>query len=237
MEKHPVEVLRAILDEEFSEDLPERVHPVRLWCADPQFFPGATGLLSNGSWADVVPGSYGVIDHLPSAHRGGVMVLGNYQATLASYGRILDGSIGGFPTTWRVLRQLLAPVLPTEVFLTNAFVGLPDLAKDTAPFPTTPSFTSRCQRLLTKEIKLFRPRAIVCLGVPAATMLASITPALASWRKWPGYTTLHGREQASVPGCDVGAAEFVAVAVRHPSAVVSTKDRQSDAELLRSAVL
>ncbi|MCA1706863.1 MAG: hypothetical protein LC808_27815 [Actinobacteria bacterium] len=61
-------------------DLPERVHPVRDWCADPQFFPGATGLLSNRSWADVIPGSAGVTGDLPPPPERGVIVLGNYQA-------------------------------------------------------------------------------------------------------------------------------------------------------------
>jgi hypothetical protein len=37
-----------------------------------------------------------------------VLVLGNHQPTLASYRLVLDGTIAGFPTTWRMLRQLLA---------------------------------------------------------------------------------------------------------------------------------
>ena len=120
-------------------------------------------------------------------------MLGNYQATVKSYQRILDGSIGGFPKTWSVLGQLLVAVDPRDVFLTNAYIGLPDLAKDTAPFPTTPSFIGRCQRLLVLEIALFDPRLIVCLGVAAAKMLASITDDLEAWRPWPGYTALRPR--------------------------------------------
>jgi len=114
-----------------------------------------------------------------------------------------DGDIGGFPTTWRVLRQLLAPIQPAEVFLTNAFIGLRDLASDTAPFPTTPSFVRWCEDLLSLEIELFRPRLVVCLGVPAAKLLAAITPAAAAWRPWPGYVELDRRADRVSMGCAV----------------------------------
>lgn len=116
-------VLRALLGREFADDLPEGVQPVGQWCRDPQFFPGGTGLLSESSCQDVSPGSAGVLDDLPPPPGRGVVVVGNYQATLASYQRILAQDIGGFPTTWRVLRQLLASVSPKEVFLTNAFIA------------------------------------------------------------------------------------------------------------------
>src|SRR6476469_5166983 len=95
---HPVERLREELVVRFARDLPPGVHPVERWCADPQFFPGATGLLSNSSWDEVEPGSVGVSTDLLPAPQNGVLVLGNYQASLASYQRLLDGHIGGFPT-------------------------------------------------------------------------------------------------------------------------------------------
>jgi len=232
---HPIEQLRAELAAKFADDLPAGVHPVEQWCADPQFFPGATGLLSSPSWLEVAPGSGGVAVDLPPPPRRGLLVLGNYQASRASYQRILDGGIGGFPTTWRVLRQLLASTRPTEVFLTNAFIGLPDLASDTAPFPTTPSFTRRCEHLLKMEIELFRPRLVVCLGVPAAKLLAAIAPAAGAWRPWPGYTDLDCRAGRRVDRCTVAHVDFTAVAVRHPSAVVSRLDRRQDAELIERA--
>lgn len=159
----------------------------------------------------------------------------NGQATRASYRQICDGTIGGFPTIWRVLRQLMAPVLPGEVFLTNAFVGLPDLPSDTAPFPTTPSFGQRCQRLLAQEIQMFRPRTVVCLGVAAAKMLAAITFALDPWQPWPGYAALGERAAASVRRCFVDDVEFIAVAVRHQSAVVSSEERRRDTDLIARA--
>lgn len=235
MNEHPVAILRAILADEFSDGLPVGVHPVRAWCADPQFFPGATGLLSDSSWTDVHPGTVGVMANFLPPPENGVIVLGNYQATLASYRRILDGDIGGFPTTWRVLRQLLESLSPREVFLTNSFIGLPDLAKDTAAFPTTASFTQRCERLLTKEITVFRPRLVLCLGVPAATMLAAITPALSVWRPWPGYSSLRKADALVIEDCTLAAVNFVALAVRHPSAAVSSEWRQHDADLIDRA--
>ncbi|TML07481.1 MAG: hypothetical protein E6G39_19655 [Actinobacteria bacterium] len=232
---HPLHLLRARLADDFTADLPKGVEPVAHWCRDPQFFPGATGLLTNSSWADVVPGGHGFSDHPPPARQRGVVVLGNYQATAASYQRILDGSIGGFAKTWSVLGQLLVAVDPRDVFLTNAYIGVPDLAKDTAPFPTTPSFIGRCQRLLVLEIELFNPRLIVCLGVAAAKMLASITDDLEAWRPWPGYTALRSSGGQTVANCRLDDVEFAAVAVRHPSAVISNTQRQADTALVTAA--
>ncbi len=232
---HPVTRLRAEVADQFVTDLPPGVHPVEQWCADPQFFPGATGLLSDQSWPDVKPGSVGVSAELLPAPLGGVLVLGNYQASRASYRRVLDGQIGGFPWTWRVLRQLLASTLPSEVFLTNAFIGLPDLDSDTAPFPTTPSFIGRCERLLRMEIRLFRPRVVVCLGVPAARLLADVVPDLTPWRPWPGYNELDRRMARTVDGCKVGGVDFTSLAVHHPSAVVASRERQRDAGLIAIA--
>lgn len=232
---HPIERLREELAARFADDLPPAVHPVDRWCADPQFFPGATGLLSNSCWDEVEPGSADVSADLLPAPKNGVLVVGNYQASLASYQRLLDGDIGGFPTTWRALRRLMSSTRPTEVFLTNAFIGLPELSSDTAPFPTTPSFVRRCQQLLTMEIELFRPRVVVCLGVPAAQLLAALAPGVPPWQPWPGYVNLDRRAARLVKGCTVGAVAFTAVAVHHPSAVVSGPERQRDTDLIAQA--
>jgi hypothetical protein len=230
-----VAVLRGLLGRDFGEGLPDGVFPVSQWCADPQFFPGATGLLLETSWQDVYPGSAGVVETFSPPPEHGLVVVGYYQATVRSYQRIVARDLGGFPTTWRALRQLLASVSPREVFLTNAFVGLPDRAGDIEPFPTTPSFTRRCEHLLRTQIELFSPRLVVCLGVPAAKMLAAITPALDSWRPWPGYAALDQRAVSTVDGCTVADVTFGAVAVRHPSAVLSRMQRQRDAELIADA--
>jgi len=232
--EHPVSLLRARLATDFVDDLPAGVHPIPSWCPEPQFFPGATGLLAESSWAEVIPGTAD-LDELLATPQRGALVVGNYQATVSSYQRILDGSIGGFPTTWRVLRCVLASVPPRRVFLTNAYIGLPDLAKDTVPFPTTPSFTRRCAQLLTTEIELFRPQLVICLGVAAAKMLARITDGLSIWRPWPGYTALRLLRQNTVRHCQTGGVTFTAVAVQHPSAVVSTADRERDAALIAEA--
>ena len=234
-DEHPVGVLRARLLREFTTDLPPGVLPVGGWCREPQFFPGASGLLTATSWNQVEPGSVGYIDELPPAPHRGVLVVGNYQATLKSYQRILDGDIGGFPTTWRALRQLLSDVSPSEVFLTNAYVGLPDLGKDTAPFPTTSAFRERCAALLVTEIELFDPRLVVCLGVPAAQMLVAVADGFAPWTPWPGFKRLVAAGDQVRTSCSAGGRHFTAIAIQHPSAVVSAADRSREAALIASA--
>ena len=115
---------------------PMGVFPVSQWCADPQFFPGATGLLSETSWQDVYPGSAGVVETLPPPPEHGV----GRRRQLPGDGALLPPDPGSrprrLPDDVAGLRQLLASVSPQEVFLTNAFVGLPDLAGDTESFPT-----------------------------------------------------------------------------------------------------
>jgi hypothetical protein len=68
---HPIIELRHFIERELTTDLPEGVHPVSEWCADPQFFPGATGLVIANSWDEVVPGSQGLSSSPPPAHRRG----------------------------------------------------------------------------------------------------------------------------------------------------------------------
>ena len=205
------------------------------WCADPQFFPGASGLLSDASWDSVEPGVVGVSEQiLPVPHRG-VMVIGNYQASLRSYRRLLDGETRGFPTTWRVLRRLMADVPPREVFLTNAYIGLPDVEKDTAPFPKDREYSERCQELLGLELELIAPRLVVCLGVPAARMLANVAGGLGAWSPWPGYDRLAKASSRTVLDCTHAGRSFATVAVAHPSAVMSTAARQLDAQLVALA--
>lgn len=235
MADHPIALLRRRLAEDFSDHLPPGVFPVDEWCRDPQFFPGATGLLTAASWAEVDPGSDGILDPPPPAPTRGVLVVANYQATLGSYRRVLAGEIGGLPTTWRGLRILLAAIPPSEVFLTNSYVGLPDLASDEKPFPTTPAFSGRCGRFLRYQIELLNPRMVVCLGRQAAIMLASITLELRRWQPWPGYDELRTKDLEVGGGCRMGATTFAAVAVQHPSAWLSSVERQRQAELIAAA--
>ena len=234
--RHPIHELRAFIADEFFEDLPSGVSPVTEWCAEPQFFPGASGLLPHATWDLVVPGELGVTEEFPNPSIGGILVLGNYQATFGSYRRILSGEIGGFPTTWRNLRLLLRDIDPREVFLTNAFIGLPDLKKDTEPFPLTPTYLDRCQRLLEFEIELFKPRCIVCLGVPPAKFLARIFSGLREWTPWPGYAALDAKGSRLVRGVSYGSGLMTVVAVRHPSAIISSIERTDDSDLVASAL-
>lgn len=235
MAAHPIVVLRDRLAGDFTQDLPPGVSPVSEWCAEPQFFPGATGLLSAGSWSSVEPGVLGLNDFmLPVPHRG-VMVIGNYQASLSSYRDVLAGKRLGFPTTWRVLRRLMADVAPSEVFLTNAYIGLPDVGRDTAPFPTTPEYSRRCQNLLRLELELIAPRLVVCLGVPAAKMLAAAADGLGAWSPWPGYAQLANSSARTVLNCTFARCSFTAVAVPHPSFPLSTPARELDAQLISEA--
>lgn len=231
---HPVERLRSIVASDFTADLPNRVHPLPSWCPEPQFFPGGSGMPTEATWDNVVPGGRGHPETLPAPDGRDVMVLGNFQATLDTYHRVAAGSDNEFSTTWRVLRRLLPAVSPRRVFLTNAHIGLPDQPRTTAPFPTSASFLDRCHRLLAAEISLLQPATVVCLGRPAAEMLATVATGLDSWTPWPGFDGIIPALQV-VTLCELNDVKFTSVAVRHPSAVLSNEARQHDTDAITAA--
>ena len=192
-------------------------------------------MLAASSWDEVKPGSAGVLqEHLP-APVGGVIAVGNYQATISSYQRILSGEIGGLLTTWRNLSKLLEAVPPGEVFLTNAYIGFPDSRTDIEKFPTNPDYTRRCQRLLATTISLLQPRCVVAMGAPAARMLAATVPTLTAWRPWPGLTKLSEAGTRIVPLCEMDGQTFTAVAVAHPSSRISNVQRTVESVLVQAA--
>lgn len=174
------------------------------WISDPQFFPGATGLFTEDSWQAVVPGRAGPFKQLPAPPKGGVVVLGNYFASVKTYERVRAAELGGLKATWGRLGQLLAATSPREVFLTNAYIGLVDADKDTGRFPSNQEFDARCAEFLRLEIELFSPRAVVCLGVGAARMLARVAPdRLGEWGR-TSFRVLTERGERVVEGCQAG---------------------------------
>jgi uracil-DNA glycosylase family 4 len=231
---HPVERLRSIVAADFTANLPKRVHPLSAWCPEPQFFPGGSGMPTETAWDDVIPGVRGHPETFPAPEGRDVMVLGNFQATLDTYQRVAAGSDNEFSTTWRVLRRLLTAVPPRRVFLTNVHIGLPDQTRTTAPFPTSPAFLERCRRLLATEIDLLEPSTVVCLGRPAAEMLASVATGADSWTPWPGFERIIPARQV-LTSCELNDVQFTAVAVRHPSAVLSNQARQQETDAIAAA--
>jgi uracil-DNA glycosylase family 4 len=189
---------------------------------------------TEATWDNVIPGGRGHPETLPAPDGRDVIVLGNFQATLDTYQQVAAGSNNEFTTTWRVLRRLMAAVSPRRVFLTNAHIGLPNQTRTTAPFPTSPSFLDRCRQLLAAEIGLLQPSTVVCLGRPAAEMLATVATGLDSWTPWPGFDGIIPARQV-VTTCELGDVEFTSVAVRHPSAVLSNEARQRDTDAIAAA--
>lgn len=231
---HPVELFRDLVRSNFETDLPKGVSPIPRWCVDPQFFPGGTGMPTAESWDLVTPGSSSPDAPLPASEGRDVMVLGNFQATVDSFQKMLEAPETQFKTTWRGLRKLLGDVPPTRTFLTNVHIGLSNSRSVTAPFPTSPNFLQRCRILLLQEIRTMRPSTVVCLGRPASEMLASISSGLEDWAPWPGFEALGFADRQSARG-SVSLHHFTAVTVRHPSAILSATERSADATLIAQA--
>ena len=236
MRDHPVAELRGVLETEFQVGLPVGVYPVPEWVADPQFFPGASGLLTEEAWADVAPGQSGTFVDLPKARTGGVLVMGNYFAGLATYERVRSGELKGLKRTWGRLGRLLVATHPREVFLTNSYIGIADVTKDNDTFPTNPEFDQRCASFLRQEIELLAPRAVVCLGLAATRMLARAVPD--QLKPWSDSTLgqLADRGQRIVHACTVTNDEFTAAATYHPSYAMSNMLLDEQAQLVAKAV-
>jgi uracil-DNA glycosylase len=238
---HPVEVLRRLALDLLAPHLPRGSALAWQSCAEPQMFPGASGTLDVDDWAEVDPGSSRLVRLGPPPVRGGVIVVGNFQASAASYRRILSQEIGGLRVFWGHLRNLMAATDPREVFLTNAYPAFPDTDSDTGRFPSTPEFDRACGAFLQETIRLLAPRAVVCLGQWAPTMLARISPQVrAAWNPWSSFASLDATNQRTVRGCGLSGSPgdgptFTAVSVHHPSSRVSRAVRADDARLVGTA--
>ena len=163
------------------------------------------------------------------------MVVGNFPATVTTYQRMLDEPSSQFKTTWRLVRSLFESIDPSRTFLTNAHIGLPNTTRTTAGFPITESFLRRCRRLLSIEIEILQPTTVVCLGRPAAVMVASVVDGLEQWDPWPGFDAMQDSSDQVVVGCEMNDTTLTAVAVRHPSAVLNRDARQRDAAAITAA--
>lgn len=233
-EEHPIAQLRRRLAAEFVNDLPAGVHPVAEYCGEPQFFPGATGLLTEQSWDEVREGMGAPAgEELPPADVR-VMVVGNYHASRRSYERIVAREIGGLGGTWGKLKKLLARVPPTEVFLTNAFIGYPELGSDTARFPATREYFMRCAQFLALEVALLRPACVISLGRHSSQMLATIATGLEAWLPWRRCDDLEA-QNARLCAPHIGGVHVTALATRHPSSAVSNAYLSAEAEIIGRA--
>lgn len=235
--EHPLAVLRRALADSFDAGcLPPGVFPVSPWCREPQFFPGGSGMPMQDTWDELVPGSCGHLEALPPTDGRDILVLANYQATLASYAAVADGAVAKYQRTWRGLRHLLQTVPPRRTFLTNAYIGLADHSPSTRPFPAPRWFQEQCRDLLRLELRLLRPRVVVCLGRASAQMLTrAVTSGLGGWNPWPGYDRILDDAPRGW-SCEFDGLRFVAVAVRHPSAVVAADERDIEALVIQRAV-
>lgn len=191
---------------------PSNVLPVPEPISGTAFFPGGFGM-----WNPT--GTH----LLPPFPLGGVMILGQDFDTkagyLASFKRAAESLKG---PTWRNLIKLLSEIglAPSDCFFTNAFMGLRAVDKNTGPFPggSDSAFVAHCRRFLVHQLLVQRPSLILTLGIPAAGILATMSPELKPWAA--GNTLKHldeiGPVWEGVTFPDVPGFRTVAVALTHP---------------------
>ena len=234
---HPVRLFRDRMRTEIDSRLPYGVAAIPEWCDEPNFFPAASGMPTSDDWSQVVPGITGA-NSLPPVATGerDVVVVGNYQATVDSYRRMRKDPASSFRPTWRSLRVLMHGVQPRRTFLTNAHIGLPCTNGQAVAFPTTAEFLQACADLLKLEIESLRPGVVVCLGRPASVLVSGVIDGLDAWRPWSGFSEIVSNGYQRMPSCRLGDLSLEVVTVRHPSAVLSRSERESDARVISQAV-
>lgn len=196
--QHAVEYLWSQVDGLKPEDWPEDVFPPP--CPHDEGtagFPDGAGLYRETG------------EPLPLFPIGGVMLVGHYTDAIecrASWRT--DGLSPGEPPkgrmpTWSRLYQMLdlAGIDPEDIFLTNVYVGLIAGDNSRAPFPAraNASFCAWCDAFLDEQIRLMQPRAVVTLGVEAASKLG-----------WPLHAVADAQPRGGV--------RFKGAAIMHPSA-------------------
>ena len=238
--QHPVEYLFTKLED---LDYPDGLVAVPEVIRGTAFFPGGYGL-----WREVG-------GPLPRMPLGEVMVLGQDFGKKTDYQKVLRiGHELDTSTTWRHLCPLLrdARIAPECCFFTNAYMGLRTGRSSTGPSPGTKheGFRKWCQSFLREQIAKQKPRLILVLGLPAAELIASVSPDLAAWSKrgdlkWKDLYDAGPLKR----GVDFGngATRVTVVAVLHPSGYnqghnlarrryVGKTGRDAELALLREAV-
>ncbi len=208
--QHPVEYLFTKLKD---LDYPDGLVPVPEVIRGTAFFPGGYGL-----WREVG-------EHLPPLPLGEVMVLGQDFGKREDYREALRiGHELDTATTWRHLCPLLrdARIPPECCFFTNAYMGLRTGRSSTGPSPGTKheGFRQWCQSFLREQVAKQKPRLILVLGLPAAELIASVSPDLAEWSKGGGLKWKDLYDAGPLKrGVDFGngATRVTVVALLHPS--------------------
>ena len=206
----PIELLKeriAQLESERrfdNEPYPKNLIPFNGFLTGQGFFPGGDGL-----WRDDPTKS-------ASTHPfpvGGVLVLGNdfgcadCEATKSpGFKQCVDRGYED-PPTWKIKDLLTASGIPkTELFFTNAYLGLRCSSKSTGPNPGLKDsrFLQFCREFFDYQLTIHRPRLIICLGHEPRKFLASskkstTPPLVESIRCWQVIPSFKAFDQKCAP--------------------------------------
>ena len=152
------------------------------------------------------------------------MVLGNNFDSECGYRKSLRAGDELHAPTWKALVPFLlgVDIQPEDCFFTNAYMGLLrgcPTNEGESPGARDPKFRRFCERLLDRQIAEQKPGLILTLGQYAPKFLASLTPDLDEWRKWPGFRALDASASGPVRHVHFGETrkQTTVVALLHPS--------------------
>lgn len=229
----PLQHWREYLVSSIRPVIPRNSTAIVTWRDNYMFFPAGTGTTSADSWNEATPGSRSVEVSRAALRERDVLVVGNFPGSQEQYPKMLQQPESAYQTTWRNLRTLLADIAPKRVYLTNAHLAMFESSPSFSPGDS--EFLAACEELLQRQIEMVRPRVVVCLGAPAAFRLTRLVDGLESWASWPGFASLISEGQ-TVQRIHLSGMQIDAIAVHHPSAIVSRVEREAQGALISNLV-
>ena len=195
----------------FVEPYPSGVVSVPEQIAGTSFFPGGSGVWCEGR------------SEVPPVPVGGIMILGHDFHSVAGYEWARANLAENLKSpTWRHLLTLLkdVPIPLDECFFTNVYMGLREGTHTTGRFPGSRdrAFVERCRIFFNRQLRLQRPRVILCLGGFVPAFLAPLSRGLAEWTPGHSFGELDKRSVAVVLNARFHGADHTCpvVALTHP---------------------
>lgn len=216
---------------EIIKDVPEAVEaypagmtelPDNFLVAGRGFFPVASGSFHDGSI------------NSPIGPRK-IMFIGQDWGAKESLGELTDKVDGDLAsrTCKELIGMLLAAAIPLEeCFFTNALFGVRIGKKSTGRSPgwKSPSFVGQCAKALQLQMKTTQPKTIVCLGLDAPQLFATLFPECKVWHAASGFKEIDGAEHGTLKLASNSGPTMAAILL-HPSfRAVNARYRNCDSK-------
>lgn len=172
-------------------DFPSGVTSIPRQLQGTSFFPAGVGLLVDKHNTE-----------LPRFPVGGIMILAHDWGTVGDFKLYEEQDEERLTNpTWRNMLPFLerTGIPADDCFFTNFFVGLRTAKSSVGAFPGAkdPVCVRTCQRFLTQQIDMQRPRLVLALGAYVPKMIAHMSDDLEPWERFDSFKAMDRQNLAS----------------------------------------